>query len=508
MSHYLVLSYRFLTPWFHGRGDENEPEWPPSPLRAFQALVAASARAGILDAIRPSLEWLESLGSPIIVASDAEECRVGYRLSVPHNAMDLVANQWVDGKEGNMAEHRTMKNLRPHRLPEGAVVHYAWQIQAETQHSSSIMEAQRCVIALGGGTDLVVADGAVVEGDPVTKLGADTHVWHIRSDGNRQLRAPIAGTLANLEYRHEAFGKRTGFADPTLRPPPVLRAYAVARYARADQPTAIETAGFMLHRMDSERLRAFNNTRQGVAVAGMMRHAVRIAAERAGWDESRITATVLGRGTVGSPRLLFVPVPSIEPRADGGEVVGAVRRVLVYSTDPSSPDTRWVKRALGGADLLDENSEVIQGVLAGAATSDSVFKRYTAESKTWTTVTPMVLPGHDDPSGLRRRLRSVTSTTQQQDLLDRLMKRRETLIRKALRHAGLSEELAGSAKIETRDAGFIAGVDKASQFSVPSHLESFTRLHVRLDWPVKIPGPLCVGSGRFFGLGLFAAVNH
>ena len=46
MSRHLVLSFRFLSPWFHGRGDEDAPEWPPSPLRAFQAVVAAAAGVG------------------------------------------------------------------------------------------------------------------------------------------------------------------------------------------------------------------------------------------------------------------------------------------------------------------------------------------------------------------------------------------------------------------------------------------------------------------------------
>jgi CRISPR-associated endonuclease/helicase Cas3 len=40
----------------------------------------------------------------------------------------------------------------------------------------------------------------------------------------------------------------------------------------------------------------------------------------------------------------------------------------------------------------------------------------------------------------------------------------------------------------------------------------FPCLHVRLHWrdaqgrPVQVPGPVCFGSGRFYGLGLFAAL--
>src|SRR5690606_11368084 len=94
MSTYLLLSFRFLTPWFHGRRDEGAPEWPPSPLRVFQALVAAAARAGTLEAIRPALVWLEQREAPLVVAPEVAPAATGYRLSVPHNAMDLVGRQW------------------------------------------------------------------------------------------------------------------------------------------------------------------------------------------------------------------------------------------------------------------------------------------------------------------------------------------------------------------------------------------------------------------------------
>lgn len=80
-------------------------------------------------------------------------------------------------------------------------------------------------------------------------------------------------------------------------------------------------------------------------------------------------------------------------------------------------------------------------------------------------------------------------------------------MRKALRHAGLGDELTFAAAIETRETGFIAGVEKASRYAVPSHLAKFPRLHVRLTWPARVSGPLCLGRGRFSGLGLFAAMS-
>jgi CRISPR-associated protein Csb2 len=457
-----------------------------------------------LDSIRGALTWLEQRAAPLIIAPEAIESGVGYRLSVPHNAMDLVGKQWSRGDEGNPAEHRTMKNVRPHRLPEDAVVNYAWQLN-DDEAATALITAVRGVVALGWGIDLVVGDGAVVDGVRLAELSAKLKVWEPRSDGRRERRAPMKGTLDDLERRHAAFLSRTSLADPTLRPPPALSVFAITNYARADQPRVPDIAAFTLMRVDSDDFRAFDAARRGMAVAGMLRHAVRTAAERAGWDAARVGATVLGHGDGDEPRLLLVPVPSIEPRGAGKEIVGAVRRVMVFSTDVRSADTAWAARVLGGTDLIDEKTGQAQAVLAATSRDDRVLKRYLSDSSTWATVTPLVLPGHDDPGGLRDKLRKARGE-EQKLLLERLMKRREGLVRKALRHAGLGDDLAFSAEIETRATGFIAGVEKASRYAVPSHLTTSPRLHVKLTWATKVAGPLCIGSGRFSGLGLFASI--
>lgn len=506
MTRYLVLTFRFLSPWFHGRGDEGAPEWPPSPLRAFQAIVATAARAGTLESIRGDILWLENRTAPRILASEAVESAVGYRLSVPHNAMDLVGKQWSRGGEGNLAEHRTMKNFRPQRLPEEAIVHYAWLLDADESSASSLIEAARGVVALGWGVDLVVGDGAVVGSGMLDSLAAGLKTWEPRSDGKHALRAPRPGTLDALERRHAAFLARTSFADPTLRPPPVLSTFVTTSYARSDQPRVVDIACFTLMRVDSNRFRAFDTIRRGKAVAGMLRHVVRTAAERAGWDDFRISACVMGHGMGDEPRLLLVPVPSIEPRGDGAETVGAVRRVLVFSTDQLGADTAWASRALGGMDLIDETTGEVQAVLASTSRNDWVLQRYLSESSTWTTVTPLLLPGHDDPGGLRERIRNAKRAEEQRPLIELLLRRREGLVRKALRQAGLGDELVMSAEIEMRETGFIAGVEKCSHYAIPSHLAKTPRFHVKLTWPTKVAGPLCLGRGRFSGLGLFAAV--
>jgi CRISPR-associated protein Csb2 len=239
----------------------------------------------------------------------------------------------------------------------------------------------------------------------------------------------------------------------------------------------------------------------------MLRHAVRVAAECAGWDEGRVRGSVLGHGAEGASRFLLVPVPSVEPRGPGAEVVGSIRRVMVFSTDSSSRDVAWVRRVLGGMDLVDERSGEVQAVLAAASPGDRVLARYVTDSSTWVTVTPMVLPGHDDPGGLREKLRGTAAGDGQQALLLRMHRRREALVRKALLHAGFGDELAFTAQIETQDVGFLAGVDLASRYALPAHLRGAPRFHVRLRWPRSVTGPICLGSGRFSGMGLFVGVD-
>lgn len=508
MNANLVLSFRFLSPWFHGRGDAGAPDWPPSPMRVYQALVAASARAGILSSLQGALAWLEQRDPPRILAPEGLQGAAGYRLSVPHNAMDRVARDWCRGQPGDAAKHRALKDVRPLRLAEDAAVHYVWTLRSEeTSTASALVAAARAVVALGWGLDLVVGDGAVVDAPRLAKLSERMTAWEPRSDGRRRLRTPVAGTLADLQRRHASFLVRTSLADPTLRPPPALSAFAITPYARAGQPPTVEVAGFTMMRVDSLGFRAFDAARSVKAIAGMLRHAVRTAAERAGWDEARVAASVLGHGRGDEPRLLLVPVPSVEPRGEGREVVGAVRRVMLYTTDPDGHEAAWAAHALGGMDLIEEGTGEVQAVLAAAPPDDRVLGRYLSESRTWVSATPIVLPGFDDRDGLRARLRLAKDGSEQRLLLGRLGRRREALVRKALLQAGLGEEIASSADIAIRETGFVAGVENASRYAVPRHLAGTPRFHLRLRWPQPVPGPLCIGRGRFSGMGLLVAVN-
>ena len=274
-------------------------------------------------------------------------------------------------------------------------------------------------------------------------------------------------------------------------------------------------------------------------MAGMVRRAAKIAAQRSGgiWTEDKINAFILGHGAgcgepkraeahipVGPQRFAYLPLPTIEWRGEGkARVVGSVRRVMLTCfAEGCEDEIAWARRILSGADLVDEVTKDRIGetrqhaepvaLLSVIPESDKVVRCFTRAASTWATVTPVALPGYDDPDHLRRRAKSgQLSPEQQHRIPERLANRIEGLLRKAIVQAGFSQELADHAQLDWRKVGFWPGADLADRYGVPDHLKRFPRFHVKVQWrdaqdvPVEVPGPVCLGGGRFYGIGLFAA---
>ena len=256
-----------------------------------------------------------------------------------------------------------------------------------------------------------------------------------------------------------------------------------------------------------------------------MRHAAKRAAQHAGWSESKINAFILGHGeskdasehiTVGPRRFAYLPLPSIEGRGEGKAlVVGTVRRgMLTAFGDDCEEEITWACRAVSGQELIDENkNQPPVALLSLLPATDKIVRRYTQPAASWATVTPVVLPGYDDPAHYRRRLKQGIRAEEQKQLLTRLNDRIDGLLRKAITQAGFSQVLADHAELEWRKVGFWPGADLADRYGVPDHLRRFPRFHVRLSWrdahhrPLQVGGPVCIGGGRFFGIGLFAALT-
>ena len=549
MSKFFCLAVRFLQPEFHGRGDQTEPEWPPSPLRIFQALTAsASAREGRgpITVAEPTLRWLERQPPPTIVAPKAMPAQTKCLLYVPDNSSDLTAKSWARGNTSEITS-RTEKVVCPVRLPENSDLHYLWPIvdddRSVEQAKEALIATARSVTHLGWGVDMVAADASIITEADAEALTGER--WRPTDDASAtRLRVPRPGTLKALVDKHEAFLQRIG--PDGFHPVPPLTTFNVVNYHRAIDPPRFPYAAFSLLKPDAGGFRAFDTIRRLKAVAGMLRHASRRAAERAGWSSERIDAWILGHGEkhgephrpVSGPRLAYVPLPSIQYRKDANvNIVTEIRRVLLMQFGGSADADGFhrLTRLLSGEVLIPlpptdvhlANSQFDSNVewslpdppnpgepiamLSRLPDSDKAVRRYIDKSSTWATVTPMLLPGYDDPRHYRRRLAtSELNADERKRLLNKLDERIESLIRSSIEHAGYSAELARHADIEWCGSGFWPGTELASRYLVPNKLARFPRLHVRINWrdpagqPIEITGPICLGGGRYSGFGLFA----
>ncbi|MGP8234164.1 MAG: type I-U CRISPR-associated protein Csb2 [Limisphaerales bacterium] len=534
MPDYLCISIRFLDGAFHGRADQGEPEWPPSPLRLYQAIVAASAarwneRRGLRHA-EPALRWFEQLAPPVIAAPPARGTQ-GYRLYVPDNVGDLVGKSLSRGGQGSIADYRTEKAVRPLAVPDETAVHYLWNLADAPagfgENCEVLFAAVRSITHVGWGVDLVVADAAVLDETDAAKLPGAR--WQPAIDGTgTSLRTPRAGTLEDLNRRHHAFLNRVtsngGFA-----PVPPLTVFSITDYRSGSEAPRFPCAVFVLRKPDDSGFRAFDAARRGLHVAGMFRHAASRPeiARSIGWSDEAARRIILGHAEtpgaqhqpVEGTRIAFLPLPSIEMREGRQRVVGNIRRVLVTTRgNLGAQEFRRFSQRLDGQELIDEKTSQTAALIFRHNENDGAIHPYFEESAIWSTVTPVILPGYDDPRKLRQRLNAngapPLSVEEKAEILRKLDERIEHLLRKAIRQSGFSEAMARDAELDWLNSGFWPGVPLASQYAVPEQHRRYRRLHVRITWRssdgqmVKVRGPICIGGGKHSGLGLFAALDE
>lgn len=466
MTAALRVTVRFLQRYSHGRGEDGLPEWPPSPLRLFQAMVASGIGREVIQSRKveaaDALHVLERIAPPDIVAPPVAKDTTTFRLYVPNNVGDLVAQ----GRAG--VKERTEKDVSPLRL-QGEAVHYLFAGNDElTKHVHTIRRIARSLTHLGWGIDQVVGD----VGEPDDTVKGER--WHPVPSGGTQLRIPTTGTLAALEDKHDLFLRR--LEGGAFHPVPALTTFATHAYARTTDLLQSPVAAFrMLDPISGEPL-WLDPARRSRDVAAWMRHATGETCAR--WPFGSVGTIVHGHGN--GFRFSYLPLPTINPRL---RRVEGIRRVLVSCHPELRPHIGWLRPRLGGRELMWR--EEVVAVLEPLPSSDWVLRQYVEPSFEWVTVTPVILPGHDD----------------------RASGKAERLLEKAFLHAGISQEVAASLQvIELRKTGFLPGTEHVARYLTPDKV-SGPMFHARVRFVRPFPGPLAIGSGRHRGLGLFVGVD-
>lgn len=463
----LRVTVDWLDRTYHGA------EWPPSPLRLYQAMIAGYAVHRRGDrALEAAMRHLERLDPPTIHAPEAED-RAPVRSFVPNNDGDRVLDLFANGKRADAfkkARKATTPRVRRPRSFDGAVT-YQWDADTETErHLGALREIVESVSAVGHGIDSAVARLELAD-RPARPPGV---AYTQSPTGQCRLNVPYPGAFDALEKRYCRFRGRIG-PDGGVAGVPEPDHRQESYMSEQDLPP-IRCEAFALKDVD-ERPLSFEGTR-AMAVAAMARHAIGGAARRAGLAE-RTISELMGHG--GERRIRVHPLPNVGyEHADG-----RIRRIMLTAPESVEEDD-WlgVLHRLIGAELIPEGQTEPAGMLTPIAGADRILARYYGEARAWTTATPVVLWGRDHRRGRPRPERSV---------------------RRLLRRADIPEAMLESATMEP--AGRLRGSDVPSRYDRPRHLAGYPCRHMSLRWKEPVAGPVLLGAGIGYGLGLFLPVR-
>ena len=479
---HILITVHWLDDRYHGLlGRDGQPEWPPSPYRLFQALVAGAARAGKLESLAESLRWLETLPAPMIIAPPSVPGQMVTRF-VPNNDGD---------KKPDRQDRLTGKIFRPTIMLDDPAVHYVWECDTATREIDGVIDAARSLICLGLGIDMAFADARIITEETIGTISGIRWLPKpgMYRDGG-MLRLPKDHSLADLLRAHQSALQRIG-DDGILKAVEKPRIFDNVLYASSERPIGRPCQSFALRNTDDELFRY--PQAQLIHLTGMVRHAA-IAAMKAYpppgiLDPAKWVDTFIAghrNGNDDHKQFSYVPLPSIgHEHADCD-----IRRVMIIAPFGEDEHLAHLAEQLDGCQLKRENggdAPVLQRLRG-----DGVTAQYTGKSTTWATVTPIILPGHDDHKPAKTK----------------------KLIETALRQSGIEQpcEFTWGAVPNFEFKNSLSAYSHDRQncrigYFRPDHLAGLTAVHARLTFQTSIPGPITIGAGRHCGLGVLAAVD-
>lgn len=477
----LHLTLRPLDGRYHGRGDAGKPEWPPSPFRVFQALLAG-AKSQWSPQRADAFAWIERLSPPVIHAPKAR--KNGPLLTyVPNN---------------NPNHQRTEKTIHPHILPGGLKdwrIDYFWAFDASNEqagrHAGVIAQCARHVRCLGWGIDMAIGDGEIIGNRTNPPEGFIAHVPFSPNRGGIPLRIPTRDSLQSLEQAHDAAMQRIQYVkvgrktEMQIHDNPGRVRFDLAMYGSSP---ARPFCTFVLQKPDIEEETLSFNPRRIKHLVGMIRGLLNTPPIHKALGTDTVNRMILGHDANNpGPRLSILPLLSVgHPNADA-----RIRRVILAEPfDGDGSICHQLAEILNGKDLVPHSADKPVARLRCLSPYDRYIRKwYAGSSCQWASVSPVLLPGFDHP-------RSKSGAGQ--------LKRAEKLVCKTLSHADINL----SCRIEISPLSWWPGVPHARDFVPRDKLGPAPRYHVKLTFDQPFTGPLSLGRQRHMGLGVFAAMSE
>lgn len=504
MTRALLISVHFHDARYHGAGD-----WPPSPARLFQALVAAAALPGLNTDKRNALKWLETLSAPTIAAPAAHSGQ-NVNLFVPNNDMDTPK---VGGDLRKIGQIRSAtKRIRPRLFDAAVPLLYIWRFDGDESRAKCICDIANGLYQLGRGVDMAWAVGELVDEAKAEEHLSDYPGAIYRSSRGGKglaLDCPEDGSLASLEIRHKANAQRftrvngkTQFANA---PKPRFRAVAYNSPAThllfELRRTTAPGAPFAPWPLKS--VAALVQTLRDGACTQLEPH----------FNGSGVVEKVLiGRNATEADkmqRIRIIPLPSIgHVHADPG-----IRRVLL-EVPPDCPiradDMAWGFTGLEvTAPVLDEDTgEILSSPIELVKANDnSILAHYGVTeghaARLWRSVTPLALSEDAkrrriDPAKLREEAKGSKERAGEQRIACHA-------VMQALRHAGRREKVAS---LRVQREPFYSKGERAETFASDTRFSKHQLWHAEIEFSEAVSGPLLLGNGRYGGLGLMAPIQQ
>jgi CRISPR-associated protein Csb2 len=469
----LVLNVRFLDDRYHGI-----PEWPPSPGRLFQALVAGAAQgSGRSEEADSALRWLERLPPPTIITPAVDMGR-GFTAYVPNNDGDVETDPTQPERIG--------KTIRAHLLPEGAVVSYLWDEIKSLPEAMPDLAHQ--LYQLGRGVDPAFASLRVCQASDVEAEAVRSGAILLRPSRAEVggVDCPTAGTLDSLDARFLAFRKRLAvsgkgrtawiaFANPP-RP----------RFARVAYASGSTSKLLLYDLRDRDgRFNAVDPTEAGLLIPAWLTD----AAARLGPSlEAVAERFIIGRGAgpreIGR-RVRAFPVPTV--RAAGGRWIRRLALEIPANCPLRREDLEWAF----------QGSEAFAARWGRPVPADdhSMLRRYQMASRFWQSETAVVIPV--DRRWLASGSRKSGCGRAREEAAAR------AAVVKALRHAKVTARVVS---IRVQREPFAGRGARAEQFAGDARFPGEAKWHVEVGFSESVRGPLLLGNGRFVGLGLMRPV--
>lgn len=425
-------------------------EWPPHPARLHAALVASAWAFGdgdhpLAEAVE-ALRWLEAAGPPAIVAPPAES-RSAVTVFVPRNPVrEELSRYRRDIGQGNA---RQVPERGPRSFPATVVgdepVWFVWRTATDDPHARVLEELVREVQWVGSSRSPVCCDLVGEAPEPT--------LVPVPGSGITTLRVAVEGfTEALLERRWDF-------------PPSVfggLQPYGTAT-ARPDAPSSSGPFDELVV------LRFVGGFPLTVHHAAVVTRALRAAVLAQAGDGA--PAVLHGHGA--DPHVAFLALPDVgHPHA-----TGALRGVALALPGSAAREERdQASRAAHAVRTLAVDRRLALAHLEpGGELRALQPAHWMGPARRWRTVTPLIVDRHPKTStgGL------------------------EGALRIAFQHAHLPQP----DEITATHVPQVPGAAPTGAYR--GDLPRGPRLHVEAVFAKPLRGPVLVGRGRYFGVGLF-----